>query len=162
MVLRHRGVYVLDFDPDIERGARHTTATYVHGGKKMVSLHRLKVAFTYRIYQQAFGWLICRLLELRARWRGNVFHCAALAGESNYNVSINADLTVSCNCQDRDGTGRLGSLKTQSFMQIWHGEKADAFRRSMASGKLPIMWCSNCCDRKEVKKPNEGKPYTRI
>ena len=130
------------------------TATYVHGGKKMV-MHKLKVALVYHVMHHGVGWLLCRLLELRSRWRGNVFHCAALAGESNYNVSINADLTISCNCQDRDGTGRIGDLKTQSFMQIWYGEKAEAFRCSMASGKLPITWCSNCCDRKEIKR-NKG------
>ena len=106
----------------------------------------------YRLYQQLGGWTICRLLELRARVRGRVFHCAALAGESNYNISINADLSVSCNCQDRDGTGRIGDLNTHTFEEIWTGPKAEAFRASMAAGKLPITWCSNCCDRKEVKR----------
>lgn len=112
----------------------------------------IQIWIIWRLLHNATAWVLCRLLELRARLRGNVFRCAALAGESNYNISINANATVSCNCQDRDGSGVIGDLKTHSFEEIWAGPKAEAFRASMARGKLPITWCSNCCDRKEVRR----------
>jgi MoaA/NifB/PqqE/SkfB family radical SAM enzyme len=105
-----------------------------------------------RLFQQGVGWIICRLLELRARLRGNEFYCRALAGNSEYNISINADQTVSCNCQDRDGAGRLGDLKKESFHKIWYGAKASKFRSLLAGGRLPIHWCAKCGDRREVKR----------
>ena len=44
-------------------------------------------------------------LELRAKISGRGLLLPALAGQEDYNLTINSDLTVSCNCQDYDGTG---------------------------------------------------------
>src|SRR5471030_2386752 len=52
-----------------------------------------------------------RWLEMRAKITGQKFYCSALAGDSEYNITINSDLTVSCNCQDYDGSGHLGDLR---------------------------------------------------
>ena len=118
----------------------------------MKTSDKVHIWIMYKVVQQGVGRVLCRLQEWRAWWRGNVFRCSALEGESNYNIGINANLTVSCNCQDRDGSGVIGDLKTHTFEQIWDGPKAAEFRASMARGKLPLSWCSNCCDRKEVRR----------
>jgi hypothetical protein len=57
----------------------------------------------------------------RARARGQKFVCEALSGRSEYNISINADMTVSCNCNDQDGAGQLGDLDSHSFGEIFSG-----------------------------------------
>jgi hypothetical protein len=118
----------------------------------MITSQRIQIAVNYRVIHGIVRRIIARLLEWRAWCRGNVFHCAALSGDSGYNTSINANLTVSCNCQDRDGAGVIGSLKTHTFDEIWFGEQANALRQSLANGKLPMTWCADCCDRKEVKR----------
>ena len=63
--------------------------------------------------RRRFNWVISDCLrvvlktwlEWTARLKGQRFYCRALAGESEYNLTINCDLTVSCNCQDYDGSG---------------------------------------------------------
>src|ERR1017187_9832283 len=52
-----------------------------------------------------------RYFEWSARLKGQRFYCRALGGESEYNMTINCDLTVSCNCQDYDGSGHIGDLE---------------------------------------------------
>ena len=52
-------------------------------------------------------------LELRARLTGEKYYCNALAGEADYDITINSDMTVSCNCQDYEGTGHFGDLRKQ-------------------------------------------------
>lgn len=52
--------------------------------------------------------------ELRVSLFRQSFVCNALQGDSEYNSSINCDITVSCNCQD-DGSGILGSLNENRF-----------------------------------------------
>src|SRR6185369_6734353 len=84
--------------------------------------------------------------EWSARLRGQRFYCNALAGESEYNLTINCDLTVSCNCQDYNGSGHLGDLNKNSFEEIFFGPVARRFREEMAKGKLPIKSCTRCGD----------------
>jgi hypothetical protein len=116
-----------------------------------MKLHnRIKIWIVWNVFHRVVGWLMCRWLELRVRLLGKTFHCSALSGDSNYNTSINADLTISCTCQDRDGAGRIGDLKTHTFEQIWYGPKANEFRESMTRGRLPLLWCSHGADRQEV------------
>jgi len=69
--------------------------------------------------RRRFNWIISDVvrkgqevyLEWSARLRGQRFACRALAGESDYNLTINCDETVSCNCQDYNGSGHIGDLK---------------------------------------------------
>ena len=77
------------------------------------------------------------------------FVCNALQGMSEYNISINCDMTVSCNCQD-DGSGILGTLDDNSFEEIFFGPKANSFRASLAGGKLPILTCARCSELRSV------------
>src|SRR5947207_8053445 len=91
-------------------------------------------------------------LEWSARLRGQRFYCSALAGESDYNITVNCDLTVSCNCQDYNGSGHMGDLNKNSFQEIFFGPKAQHLRSELAKGKLPIVTCARCGDLKRVAK----------
>ncbi|HXT10769.1 MAG TPA: radical SAM protein [Candidatus Angelobacter sp.] len=91
-------------------------------------------------------------LELSAKVRGERFYCSALSGESEYNTTINCDGTVSCSCQDYDGSGHLGDLNQQSFKEVFFGPKAQSLRDSLANGKLPIRTCARCGDLKRIAK----------
>jgi hypothetical protein len=107
-----------------------------------------------------FNWIISDLLrkalkryfEWSARLKGQRFYCRALGGESDYNMTINCDLTVSCNCQDYDGSGHIGNLNKNSFQEIFFGPVARQFREELAKGKLPIMTCTRCGDLQRVPK----------
>ncbi|HEV2456418.1 MAG TPA: radical SAM/SPASM domain-containing protein, partial [Verrucomicrobiae bacterium] len=89
-------------------------------------------------------WTMSRWLEIRAKITGQKYVCTVLQGESEYNITINSDLTVSCNCQDYDGTGHIGDLKKNSFEEIFFGETAQRFRDELARGKIPIPTCARC------------------
>ncbi|TAL07273.1 MAG: radical SAM protein [Verrucomicrobia bacterium] len=105
-----------------------------------------------------FNWVasdfIRRLLvwkyQLQARVTGRGYYCAALHGESEYNLTINSDRTVSCNCQDYDTTGHLGDLRKNSFEEIYFGPIAKKFRDDLAAGKMPIPTCARCGDLKRL------------
>ena len=96
------------------------------------------------LYRQLASYLLGKKKIWQARWRRQVFNCQALNGKSNYNICINSDMTVSCNCNDVDGAGQLGNLKTTSFENIFFGDKAERFRRLLAQRKLPIVKCAVC------------------
>ena len=100
-------------------------------------------------------------LELRARLTGEKYYCHALAGEADYDITINSDQTVSCNCQDYEGTGHLGSLKEKSFEEIFFGPVANKFREDLAQGKIPIPTCVRCGSFRRLKK-NEAPPKPRL
>ncbi len=91
-------------------------------------------------------------LEWSARLRGQRFYCSALAGESEYNITVNCDLTVSCNCQDYNGSGHMGDLNKNSFQEVFFGPQAQHLRSELAKGKLPIVTCARCGDLKRVAK----------
>ncbi len=82
--------------------------------------------------------------------RGQAFYCSALHGQSDYNITINSDLTVSCNCQDYDSSGHLGDLKQESFDQVFFGPVAQGFRETLIRGKMPIMTCTRCGDLRRI------------
>src|SRR5689334_3344202 len=77
--------------------------------------------------------------EVSARLRRQGFYCAALQGQSDYNITINSDLTVSCNCQDYNGSGHIGDLNQHSFQEVFFGPVAQNFRGALAKGRLPIL-----------------------
>ena len=108
--------------------------------------------FLVRSLQRLLG----RWLTIKASVLGKRFYCRALAGESNYNICINSDLSVSCNCQDFDGSGHIGSLKEQTMAEIFEGDTASRFRRTLASGRLPLATCSRWYELRMVA-PKEAK-----
>ena len=102
-----------------------------------------KSRFNWRV-SDALRWCIARWMELRVRLTGRKYYCPALAGESEYAITINSDLTVSCNCQDYDGTGHIGDLRKNSFEEIFFGPVAERFRSELARGKIPVPTCARC------------------
>ena len=82
-----------------------------------------------KLKRRRFNWVLSdhlrkglkRWMELMAKVKGERFYCRALAGESEYNITINCDLTVSCSCQDYDGSGHLGDLNKASFQEVFFG-----------------------------------------
>ena len=117
--------------------------------------------------RRRFNWLVSdlirkvmrRYLECSARLKGQRFYCRALGGESEYNLTINCDLTVSCNCQDYDGSGHLGDLGKNSFEEVYYGPVAQKFREQLAKGRLPITTCARCGDLAKVPK-SEVRSFT--
>lgn len=91
-------------------------------------------------------------LEWSARLKGERFYCDALAGQSAYNITINCDLTVSCNCQDYNGSGHLGDLNKNTFQEVFFSPAAQRLREELAKGKLPIMTCTRCSDLRRARK----------
>ena len=83
---------------------------------------------------------------------GNAYYCKALHGDSNYDICINSDMTVSCNCWDYDGNGHIGALNDQTLEQIFHGKVAQSFRRKLAKGWLPIPECARCKELQLINK----------
>jgi hypothetical protein len=118
--------------------------------------------------RRRINWIVSDVLrrvlktsyELSARLRGQRFYCGVLNGESEYNLTINCDATLSCCCQDYDGSGHLGDLEQNSFREIFFGPVAQRFREELAKGKLAILACTRCGDLKRIAKSrlNELKP----
>jgi organic radical activating enzyme len=110
--------------------------------------------------RRRFNWVVSDyvrkalkvLIEWSARVRGKRFYCAALAGLSDYNITINCDLTVSCACQDYDGSGHIGDLNKNTFKEVFFGPTAQHFRTELANGRLPIKTCARCSELKRVSK----------
>jgi MoaA/NifB/PqqE/SkfB family radical SAM enzyme len=119
-----------------------------------------KTRFNWRV-SDCIRWTLSRWLELKAKITGRKYYCNALAGESEYDITINSDLTVSCNCQDYDGSGHIGDLRKNSFEEIFSGPVAQKFRDDLAQGKMPIPTCSRCGDLHRLKR-GEQTPKTRL
>ena len=98
-----------------------------------------------------------RRIEVQAGLQKKAFYCAALSGESNYNISVNSDMTVSCNCQDFDQTGRLGDLRKNTLREVFDGPVARDFRDKLAAGRLPISRCARCWDLRTVSRPEAAQ-----
>jgi uncharacterized Fe-S cluster-containing radical SAM superfamily protein len=108
-------------------------------------------------YLQYIIRLILKLYkEFSAQCKGQSFYCNALSGHSTYNISINSDMSVSCNCQDYDGQGQIGILAADSFEKIFSSEKANQFRTELSRGKLPILICSRCSELRVIPKVKAG------
>jgi MoaA/NifB/PqqE/SkfB family radical SAM enzyme len=110
-----------------------------------------KTRFNWRV-SSFLRWAISRWLEIRSRLTGQKYDCIALAGESEYNITVNSDMTVSCNCQDYDGSGHIGDLKKNSFEEVFFGPVAQKYRDDLEKGKIPISTCARCGDLKRLKR----------
>jgi hypothetical protein len=110
--------------------------------------------------RRRFNWIVSdylravlkRRLEWSARLKGQRFYCRSLAGESEYNLTIACDLTVSCSCQDYDGSGQIGDLNRNSFSEVFFGPAAQRLRAELARGRLPLKTCARCGDLARVPK----------
>jgi len=99
-------------------------------------------------------WILCGLkhgLELCAKLAGRRFACESLSGRVHDGIFINSDMTVSCNCQDVDGSGQLGELRRAAFEDIFAGATAARFRRELAAGRLPVSRCPACFHLRVVR-----------
>jgi len=104
--------------------------------------------------------LLNRIKKLAHGPSEHAFYCNALQGNSTYNICINCDMTVSCNCQDFDGSGHIGNLRTHSFVEIFRSGKVQQFREKLARGEYAIPVCSHCSELRKVAK-NEGDQYLK-
>jgi hypothetical protein len=95
--------------------------------------------------------MYARWLTAYSKQRGMRFYCKALRGEEGCFMAVSSDMTLSCNCNDKYGLGRLGSIESQGLTEMLSGERAAYFRRSLAAGKLPIINCVNCPSLGKVK-----------
>jgi MoaA/NifB/PqqE/SkfB family radical SAM enzyme len=119
-----------------------------------------KTRFNWRV-SDWLRWTLSHWLELRAKITGRKYYCHSLAGLSDYDLAINSDLTVSCNCQDYDGSGHIGDLRKNSFEEIFYGPIAQKYRDDLAKGKIPIPTCARCGALRYLKK-NEPPPKPRL
>lgn len=101
------------------------------------------------------------LKVVKTRATGRAFSCRALSGESDYSICVNSDMTVSCNCADRDGQGQIGDLRTQDLQEIFDGEAAGRLRRELAAGVLPLPFCQSCSELRAVK-PKEAERHVAL
>ena len=124
------------------------------------SIRNPKTRFNWRV-SDVVRRLLMSWYQLKARVTGRNYYCNALAGESEYDITINSDLTVSCNCQDYDGTGHIGDLRKNSFEEIFFGPVAQKFRDDLARGKVAIPTCTRCGDFQRLKR-GEPPPKTRL
>lgn len=89
-------------------------------------------------------------LSVAALLQGKRFACNALSGESSYNIAVNSDFTVSCNCTDYYKKGQIGDLSTSTFKEIFSSPAAHRLRSELAKGRLPLFQCVLCADRRIV------------
>jgi len=89
-------------------------------------------------------WVLKQGLQLGAKLAGRRFACESLGGRAHNGIFINSDMTVSCNCQDVDGSGQLGELRRATFEELFAGGTAARFRRELAAGRLPVSRCPAC------------------
>jgi len=114
------------------------------------------------VVSDAIRRVLTHWLELRAKITGRGYYCAALQGESEYNLTINSDRTVSCNCQDYEGIGQIGDLRKNTFEEVYFGPAAQKFRDDLAKGKMPIPTCTRCGDLKRLPSRDAKPPVVRL
>ncbi|ETP70997.1 radical SAM superfamily enzyme [Lachnospiraceae bacterium JC7] len=77
--------------------------------------------------------------------------CKSITGLSDYNLSINADMTVSCQCVLRS-EGELGSVKEATLKQVMSSKIACGMRNDLYDGFMPTYRCTNCPELVQVPK----------
>jgi radical SAM protein with 4Fe4S-binding SPASM domain len=58
-------------------------------------------------------------------------------------------LVVPC-CFDKDAKHRLGDLKTETFNNVWRGDKYKQFRQAVLRSRAEIEMCRNCTEGTKV------------
>jgi hypothetical protein len=90
-------------------------------------------------------------LEISAFFLRKKFYCLSLQGKSHYGISINCDLSVSCNCADIFGNGIIGNLKHQTLDQIFSSDRVLKFKQRLSRGRLAIIDCATCIELRASK-----------
>ena len=116
-----------------------------------------KTRFNWRV-SDFIRRMMVRWFELRARITGRGYYCSTLAGQEDYNLTVNSDQTVSCTCQDYEGTAHIGDLRKNTFEEVFFGPVAQRFRDELARGKIPIPTCVRCTIRRLPKNTAPPKP----
>lgn len=114
---------------------------------------------SYFHFKKIIRYSLKIFIQLYARLQGKAFYCNALLGNSPINISINSDMTVSCNCQDYDGTGKIGDFEVQSMQGIFDGPGANALRKTLSQGELPLLTCARCLDLRYIDKKDDSDSY---
>ena len=117
-----------------------------------------------------FNWVVSDFIRslmvvwhtVRAKVTGRRYYCAALIGESEYGITVNSDLTVSCSCQDYDGSGHLGDLRKNTFEEVFFGPVSQKFQADLAKGKVPIPTCVRCGDFRRLPKGQTAPAKPRL
>ena len=104
-----------------ERARQGSRVAWVLGSAMLAVLLALSALYPARALAPITKQLVPIKRYATAKLRGEVFTCAALTGRSAYNICINSDLTVSCNCQDFSGRGKIGSLREHSLTECSRG-----------------------------------------
>lgn len=110
--------------------------------------------------RKMFAFVKKHALQMRARAGHKVFYCNALNGTSHYNISINCDMSVSCNCQDDYGEGIIGDFSRDSLKDIFLGPVAQSIRLRLSQGILPLRTCSRCFDLRTMDKSMAAQGLT--
>lgn len=111
-------------------------------------------------YREVVLRILSFLYMLYARITFKKFDCTTLRGTEGGLFYVNSDMTVSCNCQDIDASGRLCDLNEVSFEHILGGEKATSFRDKLINGYLPILRCVICPSLRVVKDVENKDTYS--
>lgn len=118
---------------------------------------RPPLVLAYRIASDAY-------VTILPKRKGSLrYYCRALTGESAYNICINCDMTVSCNCRDFDGSGCIGNLGNQTLLEVFNGPATQRFLEMLYAGDLPSSTCQKCPELAVLEKsewdsgPRPGK-----
>ncbi len=63
-----------------------------------------------------------------------------------YSTVINCDGRISPCCFDKDGDYELGNLISESFSEIWKGEKYQGFRQHLLKDRYNLEMCQDCSE----------------
>lgn len=112
------------------------------------------------------AWRLASLDGRRRKAADGPMFCRALAGMSDYNICINSDMTVSCNCRDFDGSGLIGDLERESLDEIFGGSTVASFQERLFRGEMPTSVCRICRERVSLSDcadpvPGVGRVPTR-
>ena len=86
------------------------------------------------------------------------YMCKVLSGLSKYDLSINADMSVSCNCILRE-CGKLGDLRKQTLLEIFDSDEVRKIREDLYNGYLLTMSCAARCNELIQTTTSVGKYY---
>lgn len=106
---------------------------YVNGNKLIPTIEKYS-----RYKKQDDGTYAIKNEMLNHCWR--LWHSTVITWDG---------LVVPC-CFDKDAQHQLGNLKTESFKEMWHGEKYKNFRSAVLRSRSEIDICKNCTEGTKV------------
>lgn len=106
---------------------------YVNGNKLIPTIEKYS-----RYKQQDDGTYSIKNEMLNHCWR--LWHSTVITWDG---------LVVPC-CFDKDAQHQLGDLKTESFKEMWQGEKYKNFRSAVLRSRSEIDICKNCTEGTKV------------